>query len=196
MSTWSAGNATTFQLPPVGAHAAKLIRIVDIGTQTGTYNGEPTIKRQCILTWELPLELMDDGQPYIISKFYTASVGEKANLTKDLTNWLGKAPKAPFTLDDQKALLGKACQVIVSEKEGTGKKSVSSVAPLPKGVTLPKDTHNPIVFFSLDAYDSEVYESLGNGIKGMIAKSPEYIDLISNEIEPEIEDDEPQEIPF
>lgn len=187
---------STFEAAPAGAHAAILYKIVDIGTQKGEYNGEETIRRQVIYTWELPHELMADGRPFTVSKFYTKSLGDQANLTKDLTAWLGSKPD-PKTFDDQ-ALLGKACQVIVVANKDTGKVKVTNVAPLPKGLTVPDKTHNDIVVFDLENFDQEVFDSLTKGIQGMIQKSPEYAEYISggaefNQTDQKVSDDE---IPF
>jgi hypothetical protein len=173
-------SGVTFEQPPIGPHKAVLIRIIDIGTQTGEWKGQPTIRRQNLLTWELPYELREDGQPFVISKFYTASVGEKSNLTKDLTSWLGKPPTKPF---DPKSILGKACQIIVTEKENSEKRIVSTVVGLAKGDTVPDKTHNPLVFFSLDDYDDAVFDGLTDGVQKMIMKSPEYAAIIGAEIE-------------
>jgi hypothetical protein len=84
-----------FQHAPIGTHAARCIRLIDLGTQQGEWQGKPTFKNQVLVMWELPDELMeaqDDGQPrpFIVSKFYTNSLSEKANLRKDLTTWRGR----------------------------------------------------------------------------------------------------------
>lgn len=189
---WEA-NSAAFQAAPVGAHAATLIRIIDIGTQEGEYQGQKTVRRQNLFTWELPNEAMEDGQPFIISKFYTASIGEKANLTKDLTSWLGKAPQPGNPKAED--LLGKSCQVIVSERENTGKRVVSGLAPLPKGITIPKKSHNPIVFFDLENFDQTTFDGLSEGIKTMVMKSPEYANII-NGVEPTVTAVEEDEPPF
>lgn len=177
-----------FQTPPVGTHLAKLIRIVDLGTQEGEYQGKPTKRRQSLFTWELPFETMEDGRPFIISKFYTQSLGEKANLTKDLASWLGKAPTPPtkpeenaeFVENTIKPLLNKGCQIVVSEREN-GKKVVSAVTGLGKGTVVPEETHNPVVFFDLNNYDDEVFDGLSDRIKEMIMKTPEYDKIINGE---------------
>ncbi len=184
MSDWNAGSASTFEAPPAGAHAAKLIKIIDLGTQKGEYKGEPNSKRQVHLTWELPNELMEDKRPYTIGKFYTASVSEKANLRKDLLSWFGKEPKAPFTVEEQKKLLGKPCQVIVSEREDTGKRVISGIAPLPKGMVLPEETHNEQVFFSLDEFTEDGFEKVSEFFQKKIMDSPEYLKAVSGEVAP------------
>lgn len=180
-------SGTTFEQAPLGAHKAICIRIIDLGTQESEYKGEKIVRRQNLITWELPDEVRDDGQPYIISKFYTASLGEKANLYKDLTSWLGKPPTVPF---DPKSLLGQGCQVIVTERNE--KHVVSAVVTLSKKEKV--DTpHNDLVFFSLDEFDSDMFEKLPDGIQKMIMKSPEYADVVIGgpTTNDDKEDDEP-----
>ncbi len=173
--SWSTGGGT-FEQAPIGAHEAICIRIVDLGTQESEYKGEKTSRRQNLITWELPEEARDDGQPFIISKFYTASLGEKANLFKDLTSWLGKAPTVPF---DPKSLLGKPCQVVVTERNE--KHVVSAVVALKqKDAAKLGEPHNPLVFFSLDEFDEEVFDDLPQGIQRMVMKSPEYATALAD----------------
>lgn len=190
MSTmWDSGG--NFENAPAGAHVARLINIIDLGTQTSTYEGKENTRRQSYLTWELPHELKEDGKPFTVSKFYTASLGEKSNLYKDLTSWLGKPPATPF---DPKSLLGKGCQVVVISNEDTGKVKVSAVVSLPKGTTLPKEKVYPELFFSLDEFDEDAFAQVPAGIQKMIEKSPEY-EAIMNGDTPAADTSE-EEIPF
>lgn len=193
MAAWDNTGGTAFEQAPVGNHTAICIGIIDLGTQTGEYKGEETKRRQVLMTWELPEELRDDGQPFIISKFYTRSLGEKANLTKDLISWLGKMPELPF---DPKALLGKGCNLTVTEREGTGKRVVSAVSSLKKNEKV-GEPHNPITYFDLDEFDEKVFEGLSKGIVGMIEKSPEYARIMAGEDPAEnVEPDKDEVIPF
>jgi hypothetical protein len=62
------------------------------------------------------------GKPFTVSKFYTASLGEKANLRADLKNWRGR----DFTDEElagfeAKNILGKPCMLSVVETESEGK---------------------------------------------------------------------------
>ncbi len=191
-------NSTSYDNAPAGPHVARLISIIDLGTQEGSYEGKPTQRRQNLFVWEIPDELREDGKPHTIGKFYTQSVNEKSNLGKDLTSWLGKAPVPPktaeesvkFTNDVIKPLLGKGCQIVVIENADTGKVKVSSVIGLPKGTTLPKESAYPYVFFDLDAYDEEVFDNLTEWQKNTIMKSPEFAKIMSGDSEEE------PEIPF
>lgn len=183
----------TFVNAPAGAHVAVLVGVTDLGTQASTYQGEEKPpRRQTYLTWELPHELMEDGRPFKVNKFYTASLGEKSTLYKDLTSWLGKPPTAPF---DPKTLLGKGCQVVIVENEDSGKIKVSAVVGLPKGTTVPKETVNPLTYFSLDEFDEEAYAEIPKGIQNIIAKSPEYAAVMSGDLGADSVEAE-EDIPF
>jgi len=180
---------TSFEQPPTGSHAARCIAIIDLGTQRSTYEGEAQIKRQVIVRWELPTELMTTGdfagKPFTVSKFYTASLHEKSGLRKDLASWRGR----DFTAEelkgfDLKSVLGKACMLAVGLSE-KGKAKVTSVMGLPKGMNVPAQV-NPSVHFSLDAneFKDEVFEALPKGFKEMIVASPEHIQLMRRRANP------------
>ena len=136
-----------FEQPPVGTHVARCIKLIDIGTQEGEYQGKATRKRQIIIGWELGNELMSEGEyagkPFSVSKFYTMSLGEKANLRKDLSNWRGR----DFTPEElagfeAKNLLGKCCMVSLTEND-KGRARVTGVMALPRGMSQPAQV-NPM----------------------------------------------------
>lgn len=175
---WADNGGGDFEQPPIGTHVARCIHVIDIGTQRGEYQGKATSRRQCIIGWELPTELQSEGdfagQPFRVSRFYTASLGKKASLRADLQNWRGR----DFTEEelsgfDSKAIVGKPCMLslILSDK---GKAKVSGIMAMPKGMEMPMQVL-PSIYFSLDQFDPQVYEGLSDGIKKMIVTSPEYI---------------------
>jgi len=175
---WSDSGGGDFEQPPVGTTVARCVKIIDIGTQKGEYQGKATSKRQCIIGWELPNELMGEGEhagkPFTVSKFYTASLGEKANLRKDLENWRGRAfTEQELAGFESKNILGKPCMLSLTLND-KNKVRVSGVMAVPKGMNVPEQ-FNPTVYFSLDDFDPAVYEGLSDGIKKMIAASPEYV---------------------
>lgn len=179
---WKDSGGGDFEQPPIGTHVARCIKLIDIGTQQGEYQGKATFRRQVIIGWELPNELMQDGdnagKPFTVSKFYTASLGEKANLRADLKNWRGR----DFTDEElagfeAKNILGKPCMLSITLND-KGKARVTGVMALPKGTPVP-DQINETLFFSLEPSDfkPEVFEALSEGYKKMIRVSPEYMEL-------------------
>ena len=61
---WQDSGGGDFEQPPVGTHVARCIKVIDIGTQKGEYQGKANSKRQCIIGWELPTEFKNmDRQP-------------------------------------------------------------------------------------------------------------------------------------
>lgn len=168
-----------FESAPIGNHIARCIGMIDLGTQEGEYQGKTTYARKIVIRWELPNELMSEGdfagKPFIISKFYTASLSEKANLRKDLASWRGR----DFTADelkgfDSKNLLDKPCMVNVTHNE-KNKAKVSGVTPIPKGLQVPGRV-NDLLYFSLEEADFKpaVFEGLSDFYKEQIKKSPEW----------------------
>jgi len=179
---WKDSGGGDFEQPPAGTHVARCIKIIDIGTQRGEYQGKATSKRQCIIGWELPTELMTEGEyagkPFTVSKFYTASLGEKANLRKDLANWRGREfTEQELAGFESKAILDKCCLLSLTPNE-KGKIRVTGIMALPKGTQVP-DRVNEITYFSLDEFQRDKFEALSEGIRKMIAVSPEYQEIVS-----------------
>lgn len=196
---WSTGSASTFEHAPLGTHFARFIGIIDLGTQEGEYQGKKTIRRQNLIQWELPNELMESGKPFTISKFYTANIrNEKANLRIDVVALRGgkDLTEDEIATFDPKSLLGQPCQVMVTKKEGSDKHTVSGLAGVPKGVQVPAATNN-LVFFDLDNFSEETFDGISEGLKKMIVKSPEYANIINGEFaEPETKTMDTSDIPF
>ena len=170
---WTDNGGGDFENPEPGSYAARAYRIIDIGTQTGEYQGKQTIRRQVIVGWELD-EKMTDGRPFVVSKFYTASLNEKATLRHDLEGWRGRQ----FTEDelmgfDPKKLIGQPCLLSLT-KPDKGKIKVASVGKLPKSMTAPELSNAPF-FFSLDDFDPSAFDGLSDGIKKLVMQSPEYM---------------------
>lgn len=184
-----------------GTYPARCIKVIDLGTQHGEYLGIAQVKKQVLITFELPTELMELGEwagsPYSISKFYTASLSEKATLRHDLEAWRGK----PFTEEelkgfDLKNVLGKPCMISVIKTEA-GKSKINGVMAVMKGMTVP-EVFNPLVYFDIDEWDNELYGGLTDGIKKIIMESDEGKERysIAKETAPSAEQPGDDDIPF
>lgn len=168
-----------FEQAPVGTHVARCIKLIDLGTQFGEYQGKPTSARKIVISWELPNELMTEGdyagKPFIVSKFYTASLSEKANLRRDLINWRGRDfTEKELAGFESKNILDKPCMVQITAND-KGKHKVTGVMAMMKGATCPERV-NPLTYFSLERseFKPEVLEPLSDFYKNQIIQSPEF----------------------
>lgn len=167
-----------FEPAPQGAHVVRCLRVIDMGSHEGEYQGKKRSRRLVLLTWELTSELMSDGRPFTVNKRYTASLNEKAGLRADLKSWRGK-DFTPEELEgfDPMVLVGKPCMINIVHEAKNGKTyaNVTSIMPLPAGVTAPPLAGSPVkLSLEPDEFDREVFNSLGDGMKSKIAESSEY----------------------
>jgi hypothetical protein len=165
-----------FQPPPAGAHIAVCYRVIDLGTQEGSYKGKANKKHLILISWELPDELMQDGRPFTISKRYTLSSNKKSRLRGDLESWRGRAfDDSEFGTFDIGKLIGAGCMlnVVHEDKDDSTYANVATIMRLPKGTKAPAPK-NETLCFSLEAFDERDFDKLSDRIRETIMKSPEY----------------------
>jgi hypothetical protein len=170
------GGGGDFEQCPAGSFAARCYQIIDLGHQTFEWKGEAKVAPKVRITWELN-EMMQDGRPFSISKEYTASIGDKANLRKDLEAWRGRPFSAEelrnFSLEN---VLGAPCLLgVVHKPSKDGSKvyaNVGSVMALPKGMAAP-ELVNPAVKFDIGTFDQKVFDSLSSYVQKKILMSKE-----------------------
>jgi len=145
---------------PQGMHQAICTGIYDLGTQFNEHFGKR--QHKVLFCWELPFvrgEFERDGKmmdlPRAISKEYTLSLNDKANLRKELETWRGKT----FTLEELKGfdierVLGISCTLQILHRTKNEKTYANIVAIMPVGdpsqVSAPE---NPLRFFSFEDND-------------------------------------------
>jgi hypothetical protein len=168
--------------------------VYDLGTQFEEKFGKAVHK--VLLGWEIPSERIEvdrDGTklnlPRAISKRYTMSLHEKANLRKDLESWRGRA----FTDDEAKGfdlhnLLGANCmvQVIHKHKDGKTFANVTNVVQLPKGMTK-CNLENPQQYFSFEEHHDETPHNTPAWILDIIKASSEWAQITRGEIPGEMD---------
>lgn len=169
-----------------GSYAAKCYAVIDIGEHYSQMYDK--YARKVIIMWELPDEIaLFDGEakPRAISETYTNSISEKATLRKTLENWRGKA-FTPEELDgfDLKNVLGTGCLLSIihaPRKNELGEYAkIGSVSRLPKSMSVPDKTYNPLVYLDLDEPDAlEKMKSLPEWVRKRIEESETYKRLIS-----------------
>ena len=142
-----------------------------------------------LLTFELPHERIDfekDGvttnQPRVSSKEYTLSIGDKANLKRDLVSWRGRE----FTPEEKESfdisvLAGVNNQINIVHKvsgKGTTYANITSISPLSKGMTKAAP-ENPICIYMLpDEGNIVIPETVPEWIAKKIMASLEYQEFL------------------
>ena len=196
-----------FKNAPAGLHLARLYKVVDIGSQTGEWQGKATFNRKVIFYFEIhgddaagqPL-VNDDGKPLIITKYYNVSLGEKATLRKHLQSWLNLDFNAMPEGFKVESILGNFAMinVITYLKDGETKTAIDNLTAVPALIAkhgLPEGV-NDLFIFDLNKFDSAKFDLLSDNVKKIIMDSPEYRAL-TKEPEPVPEDNDfDQDIPF
>jgi len=162
------GGGGDFTPVPAGTHFAVCCMVADLGKQriVSQMFGE-SVKHQVYIRWQIPAERVEwekDGEkhegPAVIGKTYTLSLGDKANLRKDLQAWRGKQ----FTPDELRGfditkLLGVPATLTVThtEKDGRTYTNVASLGGIPKGMDRPTIEGDPILY---DTDNQHTFEKL------------------------------------
>lgn len=187
----SAQTNTGFKPTPPGVYMGRCYRIIDLGTQETTWQGNVKHQPKVLLSWEIHGEdengkplLTDDGRPLMASKRFTASLTEKAALKDFIESWRGR----PFTAAELKgfavkSLLGQWGMINITEEVRDGKtySNVDSVMPLPPALrkVLPEG-HNVLGMFSMSQFTPDMmdlFNTFGKGLQEAIKASPEWAAL-------------------
>lgn len=174
-------NNKTFKNPSLGLQIGILYKIIDIGTRRNEFKGVVTHKRTLIFNWELPEETTEDGKPLTISKFVPLASGAKAGLTKIATASIGISPSKGF---DPVKLLGSACNLDIVNKTREDGSIIADEVKIGAFVQLKRNEkapapYNELSYFDLDNFDQAQFDSLSDGLRGMVAESPEYAEIKS-----------------
>jgi hypothetical protein len=179
-------------LVPAGTHVARCYGIVDLGEQYSEKFGNWS--KKVLFQFELPADLMDDGRPLAISKKYTLSLNEKANLRKDLESWLGR----PITANEEKngfglgTMLGAPALLSVIHAPGSNGQEYANIAgimTIPKGMTVP-EASNPWCAYDIENGKDDIYAKLPDWVSNIIEQSKEF----KGESEP-VEEEAPFDTP-
>lgn len=180
-----------FKVTPSGSYVGRCYELIDLGTQindTGQFAGKSAHKIK--VGFELfgedeegnPMTIMVDGRemPLCITKDYTLSMHEKANLRKELQAWRGKAfdsDEEALAFDITK-LIGAYAMVNVTHKtneKGKTRANISGLSPLPSALKAakPAPVHANRIF-DLDKPDMDMFASFYEYLQETIKKSPEW----------------------
>lgn len=170
-----------FEPAPEGTHLAICYRVIDLGTQQSSYQGAARRVHKVLISWEIPGELMSNGDPFTIHQRYTWSMSEKALLRQHLESWRGRK----FTDHDfgpegfnVRNLLGVPClmTIVHTTKDGRTYANIGSIAKIMKGMEVPPALNTPIYLWLTPPIDPNVLAMLSQGLQEVIRKSPEYME--------------------
>lgn len=172
----TSGNGGDYTPAPEGTHTAICVKIIDLGT---AYSEQwDKTSHEVLVGWELPSELNDKKEPFIVWRRYTLSLHEKSNLRKDLKSWRTR----DFTDDELegfhlKAILGKPCLVNIVHKivgENTYANIVAVMA-LPKETVVPSAQHGLLLFDIEEDFDKAAFDTFSKKNQDRIMRSEEMI---------------------
>lgn len=189
--TFSYTQKGEYTLPEPGTYNARCVRVIDLGTQQTTFQGQVKTPKQVMIQWELFGDEGAEEKPFIISERYNCNPGTalhpKGKLRPMLASWRGR----DFTPEEEAAfdaynLLGKDCMVSIIHS--TGEKTyanVASVAPPMKGMLTKLkgfQATTDLLYFDLSkagqiGFQTD-YGSLPEWIQNIIHKSKEWPDVM------------------
>jgi len=181
MSLMAKEQAKERVLIPEGMYDAVCWMVVDLGTTLNTTFNKS--QHKVLIGWEIPAErivLERDGKdvslPKVMSKKYSLSLHQKANLRKELEGWRGQR----FTADelagfDIQRLLGVPATIQVMHSEGRDGKTyanIENILPATDGAKGLK-TENPVLSFSFEDGCS-IPPELPGWVQDLIKEADEY----------------------
>lgn len=178
-----------FAIIDAGTYVARCFKMVHIGTNDEEILGKKKTLNKVRIYWELPTEMEvfkeENGeQPRVMSKEFTLSLNEKANLRKFLEAWRGKSFNAKELEEfDLVKLIGAAGMLTVthqtSKNNGKEYANITGLGKMVKGLKCPPQI-NESFDFGYDPFEPEKMEQLPEFITDKIKTSVEYNEAIGN----------------
>ena len=178
-----------FEICPEGTHFARIYSIIDLGTQQGEYQGNPTIARKFKVDFETPTKKAifnaDKGeQPFSLSdninfKITTEKSATKAKLNK-VIEACGMKPVKDFNIFD---LMGKTCMITVGTyvaNNGNKYANITNYSSVAEDLIDVKDkkfapiNKTKALYLDPEYFDEKVFESLPKFVKEKIEVTSEY----------------------
>lgn len=137
MAIVAVDSGANFLPAPAGTHQAVCVDVIDEGMQPGFEGAKPVHKISIV--WQIPEENPETQRRFEIRKWYTLSLNEKSNLSKDMESWFGKAfTELQRTAGwDVEQVIGYNCQMSIIHKlqdSGKVRATITAIMGLPKGV--------------------------------------------------------------
>lgn len=172
-------NDVSSELAPEGTHPARLVQLIDMGTQKPS-NPKHKATRKVSLGFEIiDDDLMtgeDEDQHFMAFRRFPLKVSSGSHLGKVLKSWQGVTVKKDEDFDLSE-LINEPCLITVEHTEGDDGNTYANITAIvspPKGMKVGKATRD-IIELSLDEnFDQEAFDSLPDFVQEKIEESPEY----------------------
>ena len=185
------------EIPPLkaGTYPAACVYIIDIGTQHNQYYNK--MEQKVIIGIEFPTKTVNiDGQekPRWISREFTLSLNDKANLKALIETWLGRSitDKEKEEGFDLKSLLGEpgiATVAVDTGKDGKQYNRLVSMVPMMEGMAAPV-LKSEMLWWDMGAeWDQAMFDKIPGFIQNKIRKSQEYQQNVAPNETIEVKDD-------
>ena len=153
---------------PEGTHLARIEKIIDLGTHFSDFAKKD--QHQVLIVYNL---VNEDRR---ISKTYTLSMNEKANLRKHLEGVIGRSFTAKELADGipLEKFAGKQAMVSIVHADRNGKTygNINGVVAVPKGMPPAKEVETTV--YVMDETPDAVLESLPEWMQDKIMGSKEW----------------------
>ncbi len=181
MLTAPKSEQTNRVLAPEGTHIARVVRLIQLGTEEFEWQGQKKSASKVWFDFELLEETHifkegEDPKPFVVGSKYTLSMAPKANLRKIVEGIIGASLNdAEADSFDIEQILGKACLANIKYNKKGDKTfvNIETTAPLMKGMVA-KESFSPVVKLTFDNWNETLFTNLPKFLKEAIEKSPEY----------------------
>ncbi|WP_175728670.1 phage replication initiation protein, NGO0469 family [Burkholderia ambifaria] len=171
------GSRSHLRLISAGQHLAICTAVVDVGTQSSTFAGQPTFGRKLMFLFDV-LDQVDpkSGKPLGLGHMFTASMHSRARLRHEVENWIGVFADQRAANDfDLSELVGRQCRLAIRhDNNGVRVRAViGAILPALAHVDTSAVANDPL-YFSLDNPDLGAFDRLPARLRNMIEASPEW----------------------
>lgn len=152
MSAWSVPvksdtGGGTYEKPPAGNHPARLVALIDMGTQRNDYQGDVKEQHRIFFVWELVNAPKADGTNHVVGFDLTFSMHEKSTMRKWIESRRGAkiADAGPFDISQE---LNQACLLNVVDKPSGDRVyvKVMGMSAVPAGFNVPAAKNQPFAW--------------------------------------------------
>lgn len=128
-----ASTGVSYAPHPEGVFPAICVDVIDMGAMKEEFNGEMRVVRKLRVLFETG-EVREDGEPFVLTKTFTASLHPKSKLSDCLGKWRGR-PIQPGERIDMAKLPGACCTLVINHRQNAKGNTYASIETILKPTT-------------------------------------------------------------